>query len=713
MTAAPLDPETERQLAAAFVAELIICRRVIQSYPESHPSITAKLGKVINRLAPLVAGGGTLTLGITRDGLILNKEFLESANAKFGEYANILASFGIIAISFTEALQPEELRAFNRIVNTPRNEIWEAGGIVPALSDAGIHAIKVQAIDPSVFILTDEIGPKSADEPVDPWETFVHRLLEGHFSMSREKLALLLVAQPSELAREFDVILAGIHEEARRQTLKAMADFFTGLTHRQGIEALHEDTLDKICAFIAGLSPEIRADFILNVCRSTETTTGFSERLIQRLPGDELRRVMESVATHGENIPEVVLKLMQRLSSHSASTAELDSAIISEGAEKKVQVLFRNADLENFVPTDYQELLLAILTTDSMPDAEHHALSDLRATLDPDQMEAKVADIITEILKVVPLEEQGDGIRRNLVDMASYFLRNADFNSLSRVCSILLDKDKEAGEGTFIDPGFTQKVLDAVTILGREYHPEIRSIIRSVGRPFVAPLIDRLAEEENRSLRRFWYDCLGDLGDVVRDAALERLNDERWYVVRNLLILLRNFSDPEVLRQVRRLTGNRNIRIRSEALRSLLRYRDSNADRLLLQELASPDPARKLAAVQIAEMSRDPEVANRLLDMVDTRGFKVFSLEIKSAAVQSLAVGNNALALSKFITILHSTSLFNARKLKQLKIDIIRTLPHFPVAQVRPLLQELAVSGGKALAPVAEETLKRIQGGAP
>ena len=66
-------------------------------------------------------------------------------------------------------------------------------------------------------------------------------------------------------------------------------------------------------------------------------------------------------------------------------------------------------------------------------------------------------------MKVVPLHEQGDGIKRNLVDLTSYFLDNGDFNSLSRICSILLDKDGKAGEHKFIDPGFIQKVLDAAS----------------------------------------------------------------------------------------------------------------------------------------------------------------------------------------------------------------------------------------------------------
>ena len=365
-TSIPLNPADEQQLAVAFVSELIIYRRVLQSYPESHPLITARLEKVVGRLAPLVAGGRTITFGITREGLMFNKTFLDTANAKITEYANLLASFGIMALSFTEALQPEELRRFNRIVSTPRNEIWSTGGIQAALADAGIHSIKVQVIDPSVFILTDRIGDESSDEPVDPWDHFVRKLLQGYFSISREKLMKLLAAPPADLAREFDSILVGLPDEARRQTLKALADFFTGLADMRGIKPLQEDTLDKICAFIVGLSPEVRSDFIINICRSSKTTTGFSEKLIPKLPGEDLLRVMESIATNSDTIPELTLRLMQRLSSRSESTPDMDAAISREGASEKVRVLFGKEELENFVPPDYRKTLMAILSTDSL-----------------------------------------------------------------------------------------------------------------------------------------------------------------------------------------------------------------------------------------------------------------------------------------------------------------------------------------------------------
>jgi HEAT repeat protein len=215
-----------------------------------------------------------------------------------------------------------------------------------------------------------------------------------------------------------------------------------------------------------------------------------------------------------------------------------------------------------------------------------------------------------------------------------------------------------------------------------------------------------MANEEDRGLRRFWFDCLGELGEMVRDVAMERINDTRWYLVRNLLILLRTFNDDEVKLQVRRLARHHHPRIRSEAIKNLIYYQDPTADRLILHEIDSADPARRLAAVQNAELSCNPEVIGRLIAILETGSFKEYTLEVKCAAVQSLAACATVQALPGFIRILRSTSLFNLVRLNQLKIEIIRVLPLFPADQVCPVLRELAASGGKTIAPIAAKALK-------
>jgi HEAT repeat protein len=260
------------------------------------------------------------------------------------------------------------------------------------------------------------------------------------------------------------------------------------------------------------------------------------------------------------------------------------------------------------------------------------------------------------------------------------------------------------------DPGFIQEILDAATVLGRDKFQDIRSIIITIGAPFVVPLMERLFIEENRSLRRFWFDCLSDLGEMTRNAALERINDERWFVIRNLTIILRAFNDQEVQRQVRRLINHPHPKVCKEAMKNLLSYGDQAAEKLLLQDLEGKDAERKLMAVQVAEISSNPAVVDRLLAIVDSGGVRDYGLEIKISAVQALAAIGDEGVLPKLNEILFTGSLLHPGKHAQLKIAIIRALPRYPAPLSRPILEDAVAKGGKALAQAAAEALRSLPG---
>jgi HEAT repeat protein len=457
----------------------------------------------------------------------------------------------------------------------------------------------------------------------------------------------------------------------------------------------------------------LRYDFILNICKASENMTGFSEELLQRIPGDAFLEAMNSVATHGGNIPEMLLKLMQRLSAQAGSTPDLDAAIAAPGGAEKVRVLLRESAVEEFVPPAYQKALMAILATDTLPAESMQALGELNKTLEYDHLESKVGDIITEIIREIPAGERGDGVRSNLMGLASHHLMNGDFNSLERTCRIILDEANEVQSAALFDPGFIQEILDAASVLGRDKFQDIRSIISAVGHPFVVPLMERLFAEENRSLRRLWFDCLDDLGEMVRSAALERLNDERWFVVRNLIIMLRAFNDQEVQRQVRRLVNHPDPRVCKEVMKNLLSYGDPLGDKLLLKDLEGGDLERKLVAVQVAEMSSNPKVVDNLLAIIESGSIREYGLEIKISAVQALAGIGSPQALPKLKEILSTVRLLHPGKHAQLKIAIIRVLPKFPAPLSRPLLEEIVATGGKTLAPIASEALKGLHGDVP
>jgi HEAT repeat protein len=182
---------------------------------------------------------------------------------------------------------------------------------------------------------------------------------------------------------------------------------------------------------------------------------------------------------------------------------------------------------------------------------------------------------------------------------------------------------------------------------------------------------------------------------LARDAIIARLTDSRWYVLRNLILMLRLLDDISVLEHVRPLLNNSHLRVRQEALRCCLQFNDPAAERQILYGLDSPDRETQLASILLAEKSRSVDVFKKLLAIIAKSGFSSIEYELKSAAVNSLAEIGRADALPELAKVLASMSLLNSRSLTRLKIDIVRSLSNYPPAVALPILTKLAVGSGE------------------
>ena len=90
------------------------------------------------------------------------------------------------------------------------------------------------------------------------------------------------------------------------------------------------------------------------------------------------------------------------------------------------------------------------------------------------------------------------------------------------------------------------------------------------------------------STRRLVLDRLTQLGPVVADSAIERLQDPRWYVQRNMLKLLGDLEQPVAGFRPVHLLEHDDARVRREALRVLLRDTEARGH-AIVRALADPD----------------------------------------------------------------------------------------------------------------------------
>jgi len=197
-------------------------------------------------------------------------------------------------------------------------------------------------------------------------------------------------------------------------------------------------------------------------------------------------------------------------------------------------------------------------------------------------------------------------------------------------------------------------------------------------------------------------------GHRARADLLERLSDKRWFFLRNIIIMLRQLDDSTIVEHIRPLLHNPHPRVRQEALRTCLHFRDPAAERQILYDMDSADREVQLSAIYLADKSRSSDVYKKLLAIIAKSGFNAIECELKSAVVTALAETGKVDALPELARLLSARSFLHSRGLTKLKIEVIRSMVHYPAATVRPILTRIAAGKGD-LARQAQLSLKAIQ----
>ncbi len=173
---------------------------------------------------------------------------------------------------------------------------------------------------------------------------------------------------------------------------------------------------------------------------------------------------------------------------------------------------------------------------------------------------------------------------------------------------------------------------------GREtpLEQQVRSCLEAVAAEAVTPLVCVLGGEPRAGMRALLCDLLAGIGrDHVRELAAF-VDDERWYLVRNIANILGRLQTPEVVAHLERVVDHPEYRVRREVADALARVGTEEAQRLLVRLLDDPDPRIQLRALQALDAGGTRLALPRLLALVATPDPLNRLFAHKAAAVEAL-----------------------------------------------------------------------------
>jgi HEAT repeat protein len=207
----------------------------------------------------------------------------------------------------------------------------------------------------------------------------------------------------------------------------------------------------------------------------------------------------------------------------------------------------------------------------------------------------------------------------------------------------------------------------------------------------VRHLLDVLADAEDRRQRLRLLDLLTRLGPAVVGPAEAGLADPRWYVVRNMLLLLRRVGDARSLPAVRACAGHEDLRVRLEAIHCLFAFERTAPEALLGRAIHDPDARQAAAAVELAGQYRIAEAVGPLVGCLAARDPFGKRRPVRLAAIRALAAIGDPSALDGLAHFRARVPLL--RPALEERRELYRTLAAYPEAARRPWIESGMRSG--------------------
>jgi HEAT repeat protein len=720
-----------------------IARRNLVAYPRGHSLVVESFEKVRAILQDFFEFSNHFTLGIAKDTLMLGTKALDRKIPVFQNFAQILFEHGIVSLTFFRDLTVDELMDFDHIISQKRNDVHRQGGVATLLSKAKVQNIKVQLIDYRMFqaqegLLDVEVDNNNSQESLFWWQ-FVRGVMEGTLDplgvpsdgmedFDPEALATILNEQYEGGGGSIGEGLVGL-ESGREgsgggSSGKGGSGFSVFLDSRSfdfAQLAYDEASTARLNKFVRSLDHNLRKTFVERFFSSFSSNTGALNQLIPNLSDDIIIDALEKNRKKELYIPPNILDILKRLKKESASedsdnADELLGSFSKDELTEKFSVIFKEDETDRFVPLDYQKMLHDVVVAEALSALELSQVQQLEDTLSAHSVNMHLTSVVVDIIA-----KRGDGgappyLAHSLKGCCMYLISIGDFHAVSNIYETVRKKTSISEDSNNLTPSsfldvysdddFIGDVLDAPAQWGKEKDFYIVELIKRVGSPFVEPLLDRLASEEDRTLRYFYLDLLGELGTMVREPTIRRLKDNRWFLVRNLIILLKNLNDPTILPSLHALLDHPHPRVRLELMQTLIKFNDPIAERIILQEMDSPDTGRCLKAIALAGMTRNRLVSQKLLEFLKQRGLGKTILPIKKASIHALGEIGDPSVLPALQDILKARTFFRRHAASNLKLEIIKSLQKYPAGEASPILKGVENSGPQLLADNARTAMK-------
>jgi len=229
------------------------------------------------------------------------------------------------------------------------------------------------------------------------------------------------------------------------------------------------------------------------------------------------------------------------------------------------------------------------------------------------------------------------------------------------------------------------KIIDTTDALSVD---ELKTLSIMIGKTSPATLCELLGMVETMKMRKVLIETTSEIAVETPQILLPFLSDSRWYLVRNVVLILTQIKDSVLLDQVAVLITHRDQRVRKEVLKYLVAVPEPRAKPLILKFLQDEVAGIRIMALQLMGRAKLLFALQPLIAFIETDEFERMSLSEKKAVFAVLGELGGGKMLPLFKSMLTRKYLFQRAKEKEAITCAVAGLERIPGEETRKLLEE-------------------------
>jgi hypothetical protein len=604
-----------------FLIELSIALHKHAMYPDGHPSLAPAAAGVVRRATPLLEDRGSLSLGVARNQLVIEGVATDPRHPVLAELAGRLHRHHLGAVTFYRDVESEEVANLLRTLAVEADRTGQPLGLGPreqltTWRHARLHPLTYERLE----LLSDEPAPVEGAGD-DDLESAGGRRVRGAqlwIGLARAALAGAIAddepppMQPAVIAKAidehpkaegYDQVIVGYLLQIAEELRAAGGEGAVELRRRTSrlVKELKPETLQRLIEM--GGDAAQRKRFVLDAADGMAV--------------DAVVEILRAAAEAGQQtISHSLVRMLNKLAAHAEGGLPPARPIADEGLRDQVKRLLAGWELDDPNPGAYGAALQRIAQSAPLfqaPSEQAHGAE-----------EERLVHMALEVGAVGPIVWRAvDGLvdRGRVADVLDLIDRAQQSGTPKDVCAALRAHVATPARlsGVLgvepVDWGLADRVLGLIGTAGAE------------------PLLDLLAASAARGVRRAALERLTAMGPAIAPAVLARLEDERWYVVRNLLTIIDSWPQLPDGFSAAPYAVHPDARVRRSSVKLQLRLPDER-ERGIAAALADPDP--HLVELGLIAAQRAPSDA-LLPQVVRYARDRTLPSEVRVAAIRALA----------------------------------------------------------------------------